>query len=68
MLVMKRSATYFKDLKITRHFPRVQAIDCLYKGIEFTQSHRPEEAIADSYDKCEPGLSCIDHAFNENLS
>ena len=33
--------------------------DCLCKGIEFTQSHRPKEAIADSYDKCEPGLSCI---------
>ena len=58
-----------------------QTLDYLCKGIEFTQSHRPKEAIADSYDKCEPGLSCIhyiykldksrdyiDHAFNENLS
>ena len=60
MLVIKRSATYFKDLKITRHFPRVQAIDCPCKGIEFTQSHRPEEAIADSYDKCEPGLKQLE--------
>ena len=25
MLVIKRSATYLKDLKISRHFPRVQA-------------------------------------------
>ena len=24
-LVIKRSATYLKDLKITRHFPRVRA-------------------------------------------
>ena len=22
-------------------------------------SHRPEKAIVDSYDKCEPGLMCI---------
>ena len=29
------------------------------KSIKFTQSHRPKGAIADSYDKCEPGLSCI---------
>ena len=36
-----------------------QTLDCLCKGIEFTQSHRPKEAIADSYNKCEPGLSCI---------
>ena len=33
-----------------------QTLDCFGKGIEFTQSHRPEEAIADSYDKCEPGF------------
>ena len=26
MLVIKRSATYVKDLKVTRHFPRVRAI------------------------------------------
>ena len=25
-LVIKRSATYVKDLKVTRHFPRVRAI------------------------------------------
>ena len=25
-------------------------LDC--KGIELTQSHRPEEAIPDPYDKC----------------
>ena len=34
-----------------------QTLDCFGKGREFTQSHRPEEAIPDSYDKCEPGLS-----------
>ena len=28
-----------------------QTLDCFYKGIEFTQSHRPEEAIPDSYDR-----------------
>ena len=33
-----------------------QTLDCFDKGIEFTQSHRPEEAIPDSYDKCEPAL------------
>ena len=35
-----------------------QTLDCFCKGIEFTQSHRPEETIPDSrsYDKCEPGL------------
>ena len=27
-----------------------------YSYIEFIQSHRPEEAIPDSYDKCEPGF------------
>ena len=33
-----------------------QTLDSFCKGIEFTQSHRPEEAIPHSYDKCEPGL------------
>ena len=36
-----------------------QTFDCLWKGIEFTQSHRPEEAIPDSYDKFEPRLSLV---------
>ena len=36
-----------------------QTLDCLCKGIGFTQSHPPEKVIADSYDKCEPGLTCI---------
>ena len=30
-----------------------QTLDCFCKGIESTQSHRLEEAIPDSYDKCE---------------
>ena len=30
-----------------------QTSDCSCKGIESTQSHRLEEAIPDSYDKCE---------------
>ena len=34
-----------------------QTLDCFCKGIEFTQSHPPEEFIPDSYDKCEPGLT-----------
>ena len=34
-----------------------QTLDCYYKGIEFTQLHRPEEAIPDSNDNCEPGFS-----------
>ena len=33
-----------------------QTLDCYYKGIEFTQLHRPEEAIPDSNDNCEPGF------------
>ena len=36
-----------------------QILDCFCKGIEFTQSHRPEEAICSSYDKYEPGLKCV---------
>ena len=34
-----------------------QTLDCFGKVMEFTQLHRPEEAIPDSSDKCEPGLS-----------
>ena len=33
-----------------------QISDCFCNGIEFTQSHRPEEVIPDPCDKCEPGL------------
>ena len=33
-----------------------QTLDCFCKCIEFTQLHRPEEAIPDSYDKCELDL------------
>ena len=40
-----------------------QTLDCLCKGIEFTQSHRPEEAIPDSYDKFEPGLKKLLHSI-----
>ena len=36
-----------------------QTLDCFCKGIEFTQSHWPEEAIPDSYDKCESSLSTL---------
>ena len=36
-----------------------QTLNCFCKGTEFTQSHRPEQATADSYDKCESDLSCI---------
>ena len=36
-----------------------QTLDCFRKGIVFTQSHQPEEAFPDSYDKCEPGLMII---------
>ena len=36
-----------------------EILHCFRDGIEFTQSHRPEEAIPDSYDKCEPGLNRI---------
>ena len=31
-------------------------LDCFCKGIIFTQSHRPEVAIPDSYDKWETDL------------
>ena len=34
-----------------------QTLDCFCNGIESAQSHRPKEAIPDSCDKCEPGLS-----------
>ena len=41
-----------------------QTLDSFSKGIEFTQSHRPEDAIPDSYDKCEPGFTLIcDHEY-----
>ena len=33
-----------------------QTLDCFCKGTEFAQSHRPEEAIPDSHDKCELAL------------
>ena len=36
-----------------------QISDCFCKGIEFTQSHRPEEANRDFYKKCETGLSSV---------
>ena len=36
-------------------------LDCVCKGLykdkAFTQLNRPEEAIHDSYDKCEPGFN-----------
>ena len=32
-----------------------QTLDFFYKDMEFTRSHWPEQAIPDSYDKCEPG-------------
>ena len=34
-----------------------QALDFYCEGVEFTQSYRPEEAIPDSQNKCEPGLT-----------
>ena len=36
-----------------------QTLDCFCKGTEFTQSHRPEEAILDSYGQCEPGFNIV---------
>ena len=36
-----------------------QILDCFFNGIEFTQSHRPKDVIADSYDKCERDLNKI---------
>ena len=30
-----------------------QTLNCFCKGIKFIQSYRPEEAIPDSYDKCQ---------------
>ena len=36
-----------------------QTLDYFCKGVEFTQSHRPEEAIPDSYDKCDPSLRIV---------
>ena len=35
-----------------------QILDCVYNGIELTQSHRAEKVISDSYDKCLPGFTC----------
>ena len=34
-----------------------QTLDFFCNGTESSQSHRPKEAIPDSCDKCEPGLS-----------
>ena len=42
-----------------------QTLDCFYKGIEFAQSHRSEEAIPDCYDKCEPGLKAQYHLMSD---
>ena len=39
-----------------------ETLDSFNKGIEFTQSHRLEEAIPDCYNKCKPDL-----IFNRNL-
>ena len=36
-----------------------QTLDCFCKGMTFTQSHRPEEAIPNSYDKCKPGSMAL---------
>ena len=36
-----------------------QTLDCFCKGMAFTQSHRPEEAIPNSYDKCKPGSMAL---------
>ena len=33
-----------------------QTLDYFCKGTEFTQSHRPEEAVPDSCDTCKPGF------------
>ena len=30
-------------------------VDCFCNGLEFTQSHRGEEVMPDSYDKCKLG-------------
>ena len=39
-----------------------QTLDCLaIQGIQFTQPHRPKEAIPDSYDKCEPIFNLCFH-------
>ena len=34
-----------------------QTLDCFRKGIEFILSYQPEEAIPNSHNKCEPGLT-----------
>ena len=34
-------------------------LDHFCKDVAFTQSHRPEEAITDSYNKCGPGFILI---------
>ena len=48
-----------------------QILDCFCKGIhiniEFTQSHRPEEAIPYSNNKCQPGfISFVQSWFSAN--
>ena len=49
-----------------------QTLDCFCKGIEFAQSHRPEEAIPYSYDKCEPDSKAfhrpVSPDFTPNIS
>ena len=43
-----------------------QTLDCFCKSIEFTLSHRLEEAIPDSYDKCASGFRGLKlHVENE---
>ena len=46
--------TYVNECLINQSIERI--LECLYKDMAFTQSHRSEEAIADSYDKSEPRL------------
>ena len=47
-------------------------MDCLCSGlylyITFTQSHQPEEAISDSYDKCGPGFEFTAIFFQDAIT
>ena len=45
-----------------------QTLDCFCKGIEFTQSHRSEEAIPDSYNKCEPDHTIKIQQFSNHVA
>ena len=53
--------TYVTECMTTQGIGRILDHFCkdIHLYVAFTQSHRPEEAITDSYNKCGPGFILI---------